>query len=274
MRAFYFVTISLFLASPVVGQTQTFSKFVITLSSSTNPRDSRLQVMPNGDIVGHAVPIIELLSVAYDVPDNPSRRLSSLPEWTVRQRFDIKADVPASLKLDSKDIATQNRTIKQLLRNILADRFGLVLKVRTERMPVYALSVADASVKLKRAVITSSDCILDTGPGGCHSFVPGFGHPLNGNAVDMSDLANYLENWTDLAVVNRTALTGLFALHSQGWRPMTLPPPPPGAAASGDEFANLPPLSVVLNGIGLRLHKQEESVPIYTVEGIHPANAK
>jgi hypothetical protein len=34
------------------------------------------------------------------------------------------------------------------------------------------------------------------------------GHPLNAKAIDMDDLIHYIGNWTDLPVVNRTALSG------------------------------------------------------------------
>jgi uncharacterized protein (TIGR03435 family) len=95
------------------------------------------------------------------------------------------------------------------------------------------------------------DCILDTGIDDCHSFAMDFGNPLNTRAVDMSDLAHYPENWTDLAVVDRTGMTGLFKMHSQGWQPMNLPPPPPGASGTGAEFANLSTLSAVLSSFGL-----------------------
>jgi hypothetical protein len=84
----------------------------------------------------------------------------------------------------------------------------------------------------------------------------------------MSDLAHYLENWTDLPVVDRTALAGLFEMHSRGWQPMNLPPPPPGASGTGAEFGNLSTLDVILSSFGLELHREEESVPFYTVERI------
>ena len=90
----------------------------------------------------------------------------------------------------------------------------------------------------------------------------------------MSDLAHYLENWTDLPVVDRTAPTGLFEMHSQGWQPMNLPPPPPGASGTGAEFANLLTLSAVLSSFGLQLRREEESLPFYTVERIDQPNAR
>ena len=81
----------------------------------------------------------------------------------------------------------------------------------------------------------------------------------------MDDLARYIENWADLPVVNRTELSGLFAVETEGWRPMRLPPPPPGVAA-GPGFDDLPTIFTVLSTLGLELTKQEAAVPIYTIE--------
>jgi hypothetical protein len=55
------------------------------------------------------------------------------------------------------------------------------------------------------------DCILDTGPEGCHTFVIGFGHPLNANDLSMDDLVCCIENWTDHPLMNRANLRGPFS---------------------------------------------------------------
>ena len=177
--------------------------------------------------------------VSYGVPSNPSPRLAALPEWAVRLRFDIQAEIAASLSLHTKDVPAQRRTIQRLLQRLLSDRFELVLAVRTVATPVYALTFSGNNQKLTRAMYISGDCVFDTGPTGCHSFRTGFGYPLNATAADMSDLAQNLENWTDLPVVNGTRAIGMFEMHSQRWLPMNLPPPPPGASSTGAEFTRL-----------------------------------
>ena len=85
----------------------------------------------------------------------------------------------------------------------------------------------------------------------------------------MDDLVQYIENWTDLPVVNRTALSGLFGVETEGWMPMRLPPPPPGNPnAPPPPFAGLPTIFTVLGKLGLELKKQEATVPVYTVERV------
>ncbi len=247
---------------------------MIKPSASSVPGASRFEVLPSGDLIGHSVAVGDLISLAYAVPSNPSPRLASLPAWAVRQRFDVEAKTSASLGLDTKDIEAQRQTIVILVRRLLRDRFGLVLGVRTAVTPVYALTLPGGDQRLTGSRISARDCILDTAPNGCHSFEPGFGHPLNAGAVDMSDLAGYLENWTDLPVVDRTGRTGLVEMHSKGWQPMRLPPPPPGASGTGAEFANLSTLREVLGSFGLELHRVEESLPFYTVERLHQPTAR
>jgi uncharacterized protein (TIGR03435 family) len=81
----------------------------------------------------------------------------------------------------------------------------------------------------------------------------------------MDDLAQYIENWTDLPVVNRTAISGLFAVETEGWMPMRLPPPPPPGRTLAARFDDLPTIFTVLGKLGLELKQQEVTVPVYTV---------
>jgi hypothetical protein len=53
----------------------------------------RLQLLPDGELIAHAVLVIDLISYAYDVPSsNPSPRLNSLPDWIYGDRYDIEAE--------------------------------------------------------------------------------------------------------------------------------------------------------------------------------------
>jgi uncharacterized protein (TIGR03435 family) len=260
--------IMFFLAAlPVAAPSQVFEKIVIKPAPSADPQSMRVQILPNGELKAKAVSVITLLSYGYDVPANPSPRLSSLPNWTVNERYDIGGKTPIPFTALSQDSDVQSRT-KQMIRRLLADRFRLVIRTKNQRMPIYGLIVSSNGPKLQRSAITAKDCIFDTDPEGCHNFDIGFGHPLIAKAISMDDLLHYIENWTDLPVVNRTQLRGLFTVNTRGWLPMRLPPPPLGTTPNPNLFATLPTIFKVLGTLGLELHRQEGSLPVYTVERI------
>ena len=267
MSVFYKAVVFLLLVLPTVAQSQAFEAISIKPARSGDARNTRMRVMPNGDLNASAVPVLLLLSYAYDVPVNPSPRLSGLPGW--RETYDIEAkalanSVPAGLPESEK-----RRRMQGMVRGLLTDRFKLVMRVEQKTMPVYALTVASGGPNLEKSTIAEKDCIFDTGtPQSCHNFIVGRGHPLHARAINMDDLAHYVENWADLPVVNRTALSGLFAVETEGWRPMRLPPPPPPGNPPAAGFDDLPTIFTVLRKLGLELKKQEATVPVYTVEHI------
>jgi uncharacterized protein (TIGR03435 family) len=275
MSVFCQAVLCLLVALPAAAQSQAFAKITIKPARSADPRNARVQVLPNGDLIASAVPVITLLSYAYDVPVNPSPRLSPLPDWTPREKYDIEAKAPANAIPPSLQDSEVRSRIQQMLRGLLADRFRLVMRVQNKTMSVYALTVASGGPKLQKSAIAEKDCTFDslwlwsaTDPEACHNFVGGLGHPLNGKAIDMDDLVHYIGNWTDLPVVNRTALSGLFTVNTEGWTPMRLPPPPPNATPAVNPFAGLPTIFTVLGKVGLELKRQEDTLPVYTVEHI------
>jgi uncharacterized protein (TIGR03435 family) len=258
----------LLVALPAIAQSQAFATITIKPARSADPRNARVQLLPNGDLIANAVPLITLLSYAYDVPVNPSPRLSPLPNWTLTEKYDIEAKAPANAVPPSLQDSEVRSRKQRMIRELLADGFKLVMRVENKTMPVYALTVAGGGPKLQKAAITEKECAFDAGPEVCHSFAGGLGHPLNARAIDMDDLVHYIGNWTDLPVVNRTALSGLFTVNTAGWAPMRLPPPPPNATPAGNPFAGLPTIFTVLGKLGLELKRQEDTLPIYTAERI------
>jgi uncharacterized protein (TIGR03435 family) len=268
MSILFRAVIFLLVASPAFTQSQSFTTITIKPAASADQQNARVQVLPNGDLIARSISVATLLSDAYDLPANGSPRLSTvLPEWTIFEKYDIEAKAPANAAaLSSLPDSEVRSAIQQMIRGLLADRFELVMRVENKTMPVYALTILSGGPKLQKLAVSEKQCTFDTD--GCHSFEGGLGHPLNAKAIDMDDVAHYIENWTDLPVVNRTALTGLFAVNSEGWLPMRLPPPPPGAASDVNHFAGLPTIFTVLGKLGLELKREEAIVPVYTLECI------
>jgi uncharacterized protein (TIGR03435 family) len=268
MPVFRQAAVYLLLALPAVAQSPSFTTITIKPARSSNARDARMQVRSNGDLIASGVPVIRLLSYAYDVPVNPSPRLSLMSEWTLRETYDIEAIAVANaIPPGLQDREVRSR-IQLMIRGLLTDRFRLVMRAENKTMSVYALTVAGRGPKLQKSAIAEKDCGFDTGQQACHDFVNGLGHPLIAKAIDMDDVANYISNWTDLPVVNRTALNGLFTVNTEGWVPMRLPPPPPNSTLDANAFAGLPTIFSVLGNLGLELKRQEDTLPVYTVERI------
>src|SRR5580693_7036184 len=96
MSVFCQAVVYLLVALPAVAQSQAFATITIKPARSAAPRNAHVQLLPNGDLIASAVAVITLLSYAYDVPVNPSPRLSPLPNWTLTEKYDIEAKAPAN----------------------------------------------------------------------------------------------------------------------------------------------------------------------------------
>jgi uncharacterized protein (TIGR03435 family) len=125
------------------------------------------------------------------------------------------------------------------------------------------LVVATHGPALQKAKIAEQDCLESapfgtiplSGPG-CHQFQGGVGRGLRGDAVDMSDLALYVSNWSDLPVVDRTGLTGLYAIQTEGW------------SSTYNDDSTRPTLDEVFDRLGLKLVRRKAAVEILVVEHV------
>jgi uncharacterized protein (TIGR03435 family) len=162
MSIFHSAIVLFLVALPAAAQSQAFEKITIKAARSSDPRNMRVQVLPNGDLIAKAVSMITLLSYAYAVPSNPSRRLSSLPDWTVVDRYDIEAKAPADpITASSQDNEAQSR-IQQMIRRLLVDRFGLLMQVENKQMSAYALTVSSTNLKTAALSMRLSHAFLES----------------------------------------------------------------------------------------------------------------
>lgn len=263
---------------PAFGQAPAFEVVSIKPNPSQDFRSMRFQVLPGGRFTAANLPVRLLIVYAYDVPMNPSERLSGVPEWANQERYDVDARAPeGAVPLGLPDSEFRAR-MRAMVKSLLADRFQMKVRRESREMTVWALEVAKDGPKMKKASYGDNDCasIPDNAPP-CHQFFGGQGRGLHATAVDMSDLAHYIENWTDHPVVEQTGLTGLYSMDTDGWTPMRLPPPPvgnvpnPAARPSGDGDMNdpiRPTLFMVLKKLGLELKQQKAPVDCYVVEHI------
>src|SRR5687767_6933031 len=85
------------------------------------------------------VPLRELIRFAYNVQDE---RLMGGPDWIRTERFDV--DARADYDLPAWGPSGPPADVLQMLRRLLAERFGLVVRQESRELPVYVLVVARA----------------------------------------------------------------------------------------------------------------------------------
>ena len=103
----------------------------------------------------------------------------------------------------------------------------------------------------------------------CHEFNGGQGRGLHGAAVNMADVAKYVENWADRAVIDNTGLTGLYAIDTEGWVPMRQGAPRDPNAPGGEEETSDPlrlTLFTVFQGLGLKLEASKAPVEAFVID--------
>jgi len=113
MSMIFRAVVALMFALPAVAQSPAFEAISIKPARSADPRNMRVRVLPRGHLVASAVPLPLLLRYAYDVPINPSPRLSGVPDW--RETFDIDAKasveaIPSGLPVSERRARVQWRS--------------------------------------------------------------------------------------------------------------------------------------------------------------------
>src|SRR5690349_15304711 len=119
------------LALPAGARSQAVETVSIKAARSGDPHNMRMRVLPNGDLDASAVPVALLLRYAYDVPINPSPRLSGLDgRQMYDERYDIEAKAPPA-SAASRDLPESEKRarMQKMIRGLLADRFKLVMRV-------------------------------------------------------------------------------------------------------------------------------------------------
>lgn len=213
-----------------------------------------------------------LIVFAYDLPEY---RVVGGPEWTDSALWQVSARVarPAS-----------RAEMQEMVRSLLADRFGLRSHVETRRLPIYNLVVARRDGRLgPKATPAEVDCVpfltgarpmkespVDKGTGfpRCSSgasFGPEDIAPrLNG--VPMSHLADYVERTLRRRVIDKTGVSGTFDFTLSHRHEGTFPVANDGVHPP-DQIGDTPSLSTALQEqLGLRLESDTGPVDVLVID--------
>jgi uncharacterized protein (TIGR03435 family) len=263
---------------------ETFDVASIKPLTPGNNRPGRPQLMPNGRFTStDSVSVV--IAAALNLPLNRTNlevRLTGLPKWAESPEgvFDIQATATIPPGLSDK---ARDEHMRAMLQSLLADRFKMTYHRESKEMPVFALVVAKGGPKLQKASVDEKDCpgpevraaeaaTLRPGdtPTACHSISGGQGRGLHARAADLTDVINYLENWTaDRPLIDKTGVKGLYRFDTKGWSPVQVAstaPAPGTKTEDGTDAADIPTLFQVFEQLGLKIESQKAKVDVYVID--------
>ncbi len=253
-----------------------FDSISIKHNPDPNFRGMMYQVRPGGRF--HAqVPLFLLVAIAYDLPFQ-SPRLTGGPDEILGEQYEIDAAPPAGAIPPGVSGKSLDALMRPMLQAMLADRFKLVIHRQTKELPAYTITVARGGLKLKAASVKESDCSDVPGTGvTCHDLHGGMGRGMHGTAVDMDDVALFAANWTDRPIVNRSGLSGLYAVDTEGWAPMRPRQPRTDGSPDpeGERLADpsIPSVFTIFSRMGLNLESAKAPIDMYVIESIQRPTA-
>jgi uncharacterized protein (TIGR03435 family) len=183
------------LVSLCPGQAPDQVKFEVASvkANTSGAGDFSNDVTPEGRFSARNFTVWNLIRRAYNLQD---LQISGGPGWIKTEGFDIEARPASPVSREKMD---------EMLRSLLAERFQLKVHTESRNLPAYALVVSNSGSKL----------LPSTGTGGPSKTMLG---QLVVPKMGMAQLVQILEFDVDRPVIDRTGLTGDFAIHLEWTR--------------------------------------------------------
>lgn len=221
--------------------------------NTSGSRSWSLNPLPGGRFSAQNVPLRDVVLFTYNLR---GFQLANDPAWLQSLRFDIDARAAADVPLLS---------IKELVKSLLAERFGFAAHLETRQLPIYALVALRADRSLGPA-LKARDC---TAPqeavravgSGCGGVIRDTGR-ITGSGVPIVMLANSLSGVLHNVVTDKTGLSGPYDFELK-WS---------DAVDAANQTANLsdaPALTTaVQEQLGLRLQPDRGPVEVLVVDRV------
>ena len=217
-------------------------------------------------------PLRTIVRVAHQVQDY---QIVEAPDWIATERFDILATTPAVVPAERAE----------MLRSLLADRFGLRTRVERRDMPIFEMVLTQSVGRLgpsARATTVNCAALAVARSGGAPPPAPPVGvrpdRPLCGlmlrpgilmaGAMTMGEFAQALAPHVNRFVLDRTGMTGFFDFDVQ-FAPEQMMPPPPGAPPLPPVDPQAPSLFTALQEqLGVRLNATRAPIDVLVIDVI------
>ena len=229
-------------------------------SSSTS---SMVQATETG-LKATNVSLINLLRNAYDTSQMTQDLITGLPAWALKSRFDLEARVGDADVSQLEALSCAQK--REMLRQVLVQRFKLAAHREMKEGAVYALAIGSKGPKLAPSRVYKAD----------EEHEPGHVMMNKGSidAVegDMSTLAMMLTGEVSRPVYNKTGLTGKYDFKLL-WTPAAMEDQAAAKAESTGVEAPPPLLTALQEQLGLRLETERGPVETLVIDHVEMPTA-
>ena len=267
-----------------VDESVTFEVASVKPNKTGDPR-VMLGMQPGGRMTATNVPLRLLIRNAYQLQDS---QLVGGPSWVANDRFDIVAKAEGNLP---PQMPGSLGPMQYMMRNLLKERFKLVMHKETRELPVFSLVLArnDGRLgpQLKKSDVDCAALAAARGRAGAPPPMPPApgerlqcgmrigGGQLSGGGFPVAELARTLSQLTGRMVIDRTGLTGPYDI-DLSWTPDPnqfggpLGPPPPGFTPPPIDPNGPSIFTALQEQLGLKLDSDKGPMEVMVIDSVEP----
>ncbi|WP_263417172.1 TIGR03435 family protein [Terriglobus albidus] len=238
------------------------AKFEVVVIKPTEPGAMGYSLnFGEGKMKVHNMPIKNLIKFAYDLKSDS--QLLNAPSWvnTDPYEIDAKEEEAESAALQKMAMEGRNETMRELVRQMLVERFHLETTPQTVEVPIYALVVAKGGAKVTP---TPPPAPGEQRNRGWRGHGPG---EAEGSSITMDLVARVISNMPEAdgrVVVDKTNMPGQY-----DWKLHWAPQSNSAAGTSTPASEAGPTLFTALQEqLGLKLESQKGTVPAIAINHI------
>jgi uncharacterized protein (TIGR03435 family) len=188
-------------------------------------------------------------------------QVDGAPDWAASQRYDVEAKMSASnIALFAKlGKVEQEQWREEMLQSLLAERFHLALHRGSKQVSVFEMVVAKGGIKFQSAPENQKQRMIEFPEDKSTVF------PKDSMEAVASFLTDQAHAELGRPIVDRTGLTGLYALTLNRWSPTIS-----AKIAQSVTPEDAVPLSVALQEQGLHLEPSTATVEVLILDHVEP----
>jgi uncharacterized protein (TIGR03435 family) len=222
-------------------------RFQVATIKPSSPEESRTTQIQGNRFATTGTSVVDLLKYAYGLQE---QEIVGGPKWLGTEKFDVVGDPETQTRPSSDEF-------KQMVQNLLTDRFHLTAHHETRDLSVYEIVVAKGGPKLEKNT-------------GAPNGIPTVGYSpgeLGASNATLSDFAKFLQRFVaDRPVVDGTGITGKYDW-SLRWTPDELQTD--GNRQHDEKNNPLPGLfTAIQEQLGLKLQEEKRPVEVFVVDHV------